>query len=1385
MFRTKYFDRVRQAQQRKTPLDTLPPFDLQRLRTGRFGAVLRSLLPDDPRWVFSALRRWLPVLRLGGITVLTRNDDIREVLERQDAFETPFGLEMAEMAGGTNFILGMQDGPGYRCMKSTVLSAFPPAEVEARVREIARRHSEEIMRSAMPGVNVVEQLLKTVPVRICRDYCGLTIDDERQFADWAIALSTLFFADPFGNSTKRDLALVAAHHMRQAIERSIEIVAAAEHPADTPLARLVAMRNADPERVTVAHIRSIMMGMVVGFVPTNLLAAGKALDTALTMPDAQAAVEAAVASDDQGALDAAILEIMRFNPALSMQMRYVPRNAVVAAGTPRERTLPAGSTIFCLMPSAMLDPDAIQDPDDFRPGRPAKDYLVFGHGIHWCIGSALARVQIGECFRALFARPGLRRVAGKAGRLQTIGVFPESLCVDFDLLPQSRVTDHAFVTVAVPVVSGADVAALRHHVAQLGNPPGEDVRAAFDETGIVHFASLSVIGRADPAEERPDDLYHVVLELTADGTKAAALAAVANCAEAFLRPIFRNGCGLKDDESLGAFLLRHAIDVAPGFHSPAGLCFSGVPGHSVARIRAEAALADKLARLNEEVVSDGPLTAARKLGRARSRLADDPDWQWAFQPAPERLSGPEHSPWAAVWALARDPTLIAGLVIAALALSVPFHLALFRDAATGPFSLGLLLLAALLLGVAALVALLLAAFWLGRKALNAKERADRVESELISEERFAEIAARENFWAHNHLAAVSQMKGGWLRHLTLRTAFFAISLFGRNVFAPGRLADIGSIHFARWAMLPGTGKLLFFSNYGGSWESYLEDFIVKAHAGLTGVWSNTAGFPRTVDLFRQGATDGVRFKHWARAQQIPTLFWYSAYPRMTTGHIRANARLRQALARNDAAEWCACLGAEEAVSSPIETGEVQSIFFGGMGALQEAEMLAVAIPETVSRAGRRAWLDHLVSRLSFGDTAPQERAMIAAFSASGLSRLGFDNPGAWAALPLAFRRGMACEDQSRILGDIGRNAPANWEWGQGDAAPDAVLVCYARDRERLRTDLASLVRATRKAGLNILYRLPLTIERDKQGKAIEHFGYRDNISQPVVEGTPRGRRPVDPQHRLAAGEFLLGYADETGRLPPGIAVREGVGRRLLPDMPDNPGWADFGRNGSFLVVRQMEQHVDAFETYCEREAKRLAGTAGGAPDLDKDWIGAKMMGRWKDGGSLVRNGAMDPRREPDNHFSYAAEDPNGLYCPFGAHVRRSNPRDSLGSNREVQTRLSKRHRILRIGRTYRRSAGRGQAEERGMLFMCLNAEIERQFEFVQQSWVMRRTFQSLTDEGDPFVGNPQGNGSFTIPDRTGPILLRELDSFVTLRGGGYFFMPGRGALNYLLSRLSG
>jgi len=148
----------------------------------------------------------------------------------------------------------------------------------------------------------------------------------------------------------------------------------------------------------------------------------------------------------------------------------------------------------------------------------------------------------------------------------------------------------------------------------------------------------------------------------------------------------------------------------------------------------------------------------------------------------------------------------------------------------------------------------------------------------------------------NELTHVAELKPGSFRRATLRLALRVTDELARAAAFTGRLGGIDSIHFARWVLLP-DGRLVFFSNYGGSWEAYLGEFIERASRALTMIWSNTEGFPATIAWVLGGARDEAGFKRWVRAHQLPAPLWYSAYPELSAGEVLVNAELRELLAR--------------------------------------------------------------------------------------------------------------------------------------------------------------------------------------------------------------------------------------------------------------------------------------------------------------------------------------------------------------------------------------------------------------------------------------------------------------------------------------------------------
>jgi Dyp-type peroxidase family len=245
---------------------------------------------------------------------------------------------------------------------------------------------------------------------------------------------------------------------------------------------------------------------------------------------------------------------------------------------------------------------------------------------------------------------------------------------------------------------------------------------------------------------------------------------------------------------------------------------------------------------------------------------------------------------------------------------------------------------------------------------------------------------------------------------------------------------------------------------------------------------------------------------------------------------------------------------------------------------------------------------------------------------------------------------------------------------------------------------------------------------------------------------------------LATGEFLLGYADEAGELP--VAP--------IPHL--------LGRNGTFMVYRKLHQNVAGFRSYLEEKGKQYAG--------GKEKLAAKFVGRWRDGTPLeLSPDRPDPAIVADDHqntnFTYG-HDLSGTRCPLGAHIRRVHPRDAFGFNGG----LVNRRRIMRRGLPYGEYVPEGQpvsdSDDRGIIFMVLNASIFRQFEFVQQQWIEYGNDAHQGNDKDLMLGNHERHGRFVIQGtgdpKNPPFICGGLPNFVELRGGDYFFIPSLTAL---------
>lgn len=406
-------------------------------------------------------------------------------------------------------------------------------------------------------------------------------------------------------------------------------------------------------------------------------------------------------------------------------------------------------------------------------------------------------------------------------------------------------------------------------------------------------------------------------------------------------------------------------------------------------------------------------------------------------------------------------------------------------------------------------------------------------------------------------------------------------------------------------------------------------------------------------------------------------------------------------------------------------------------------------------------------------------------------------PRALRSFPLDFQQGM--KDRARdLLIDRGDSDPEMWEEVFRSGRIHAIVIVQGMTEQPMadhpeRTPIGVLLdRVLASAASNGVTHLATQVAgalvtEDSGGLPTdkEHFGYSDGITNPDIEGDgwpaapgngkPDGKGGWIP---IKAGEFILGYENEAG------------------EFPEAPVPITLARNGSFLAYRKLHEHVGRFRRWLSEEGVRYPG--------GRELLAAKLIGRFRDGTPLVLSSEspynVTPKERLDpafqahlSDFTYGG-DAEGARCPMGAHIRRANPRDSLGFDGI----LVNQRRIIRRGLPYgtwvpldtnideleaSEDVAAGKESERGVIFMALNASLERQFEFVQREWLNYGNDFRQGNDRDPVLGNRDGQSRMVVQGDSTPAharrmhICRGLPQFVTTRGGEYFFVPGIAALH--------
>jgi len=394
---------------------------------------LKTMVVHDPRPIFTILRMIKPILLVKDYAIVTRFDDVQEVLSRDNVFQVTYGEKMEVTTGGNNFFLGMQNSPEYERDVAHMRSAIRREDVASIIAPFVQDTARRQVANSNGQVDVVTQLGRFVPTRLVAEYFGCPPASEADLADWATAIFIYLFADVNNDPVVDQTARAAAAKTRTFLDQTIAARKAHPLAKDDVLARCLATQKIGLPGMDDLGIRNNLLGLIVGAIPTTSTCCAQALDQLLSRPPELAGAQAAAIAGDDALVAKYVFEALRFNPNNPGLFRITSEDYPLAKGQIHGVTIPKGTQVFAATLSAMFDERKVDRPDDFRVDRPPYIYMHFGYGLHSCFGRYINQVQIPGILKPLLASKSLRRSPGDAGALQYQGPFPSSLKVNFDV----------------------------------------------------------------------------------------------------------------------------------------------------------------------------------------------------------------------------------------------------------------------------------------------------------------------------------------------------------------------------------------------------------------------------------------------------------------------------------------------------------------------------------------------------------------------------------------------------------------------------------------------------------------------------------------------------------------------------------------------------------------------------------------------------------------------------------------------------------------------------------------------------------------------------------------------------------------------------------------
>ncbi len=409
---------------------------------GGFGAALGS--PEGQRRAFAVLRAFQPNLVLSqllvkaydntGTVIVSRRQDVREVLERSDVFDVVYAPRMEMITGGADFFLGMQDIPDYARDVSNMRVVVRRDDLPTIVQPIVAAKAAALVAASGGTFDVPQALTLPTAHHLLEVYFGTPGPTPAEMIDWTTTLFWYLFIDLAANPTFDAKAMAAAAAIRAYLDEAIAARKASGGRGDDILGRCLALQASGAPGMDDLGIRNNLVGLLIGELPTTSCAANRALDQLLSRPEALASARAAALADDDALLAQHVYEALRFFPVNPIIYRRANCETWIADGTLRARRVKPGAMVMASNLSAMFDGTELPGVNSFRTDRPWDAYMLWGFGMHTCFGDHLNRITLPAILKPLLSQKNLRRAPGAAGQIDNGDTpFPVHFNVAFDL----------------------------------------------------------------------------------------------------------------------------------------------------------------------------------------------------------------------------------------------------------------------------------------------------------------------------------------------------------------------------------------------------------------------------------------------------------------------------------------------------------------------------------------------------------------------------------------------------------------------------------------------------------------------------------------------------------------------------------------------------------------------------------------------------------------------------------------------------------------------------------------------------------------------------------------------------------------------------------------